>query len=80
MPLTPDQMDQLQSWMGEKDVDTTCPACGNTKWVSGEFVAPPVRARTGLSESPPQVPMVQLTCTNCGYIRLFSAVKVGLLD
>lgn len=79
MPLTPDQMDQVRSWMEEKGIDKTCPACGNTRWVTSEIIAPPVRARTGLAENPPQIPMVELTCDNCGYIRLFAAVKMGLL-
>jgi len=79
MPLTPDQMDQIQSWMEEKNVDPTCPACSNSSWVTSEMIAPPVRARTKPSEDGLQVPMVQLTCNNCGYVRLFSAVKMGLL-
>lgn len=78
MPLTPDQMDQVQSWMEDKDVDTTCPACGNSGWVTSEIIAPPVRARTGASEQV-LIPMVPLTCDNCGYVRLFSAVKMDLL-
>lgn len=79
MPVTPDQMEQIQSWMEEKEIDTTCPACGNKRWVTSELIAPPVRARAGLAEDVPQIPMVQLTCDNCGYVRLFSAVKMGLL-
>jgi len=79
MPLTPDQMDQLQNWMEEKDVDTTCPACGNTGWVTSEMIAPRVRSRARPSEEGTQVPMVPLTCDNCGHVRLFSAVKMDLL-
>lgn len=79
MPLTPDQMSKLQSWMEEKEIDTTCPACGNTSWVTSEMIAPPVRSRTKPSEDGLQVPMAQLTCDNCGYIRLFSAAHMGLL-
>ena len=78
MPPTPDQMDQIQSWMEEKDIDTTCPACGNAAWVTSEMIAPLVRSASKPSEERVQVPLVQLMCDNCGYVRHFSAVKMGL--
>ncbi len=39
MPLRPGQMDRVQAWMEEKDIDTACPACGSTIWVMSEIVA-----------------------------------------
>jgi hypothetical protein len=72
-------MDQIQSWMERKDVDTTCPAGVNTSWVTSEIIAPRVRSRTRPLEEGLQVPMVQLSCDDCGYVWLFSAVKMGLL-
>ncbi len=80
MPLTPDQMEKLQRWMEDKGVAQPCPACGNVGWVTEEMLAVPVRALTGLSESTPQIPMVESTCDNCGFMRLFSAVAMGLLS
>ena len=64
MPLTPDQMDQIQSWMEEKEIDTTCPACGNKSWVTSEIIAPRVRERLQDPEEGLQVPMVLMTCDN----------------
>jgi len=79
VPLTPDQMDQVQDWMEEKDIDTTCPACGNTSWVTSEIIAPRVRERVRAPEEGLQLPMVHVMCDNCGYVRLFSAAKMGVL-
>ena len=79
MPLTPDQMDQVQAWMEEKDIDTTCPACGSTIWVTSEIIAPRVRERARPPEEGLQVPMVPVMCDNCGYVRLFLAAKMDVL-
>lgn len=80
MPLTPDQIERFQSWMEEKGVDKPCPACGRMEWVTEEVITVPVRARGGLVESAPQIPLVESTCDNCGFVRFFSAVKAGLLS
>lgn len=45
MPRRPCQMDQVQAWMEEKEIDMTCPACGSTIWVTSEIIAPRVRER-----------------------------------
>lgn len=79
MPLTPDQMDQVQACMEEKDIATTCPAYGNTSRVAGEIIAPRVRERVRAPEEGLQVPMVHMICDNCGYVRLFPAAKMGVL-
>lgn len=78
MPISQEQANKLQSWLDTKGVRPSCPACGTNNWAPGDVIAAPVFAEGGFRIGGPTVPMVQLICANCAYVRLFAAVPIGL--
>ena len=67
MPLDPQQRQLVQNWFRAKCRLLGCPCCAGVQYDV-----------TDVSSGPP-VPMVGLVCTDCGTLRLFSAVAIGLL-
>jgi predicted nucleic-acid-binding Zn-ribbon protein len=56
-----------------------CSMCGQSNWVIGDIIAPPVLAEDGKNlRSDSSIPSVAVVCGNCGYIIYFSAVRLGL--
>lgn len=79
MPIDQEQLNKLQSWLNSKGVNPNCPACGHSKWTVGDVIAAPVFAGGGFNIGGPTVPMVQVICNNCAYVRLFAAVPAGVV-
>ena len=80
MSLSSDQLEKLQKWMNNKGLNPTCPVCNENKWSTGDVISAPVFDKGGFQIGGPTVPMVQLICNNCAYVRLFAAVPIGLVD
>ena len=78
MPLSQDQVNRAQSWLNAKGVRAECHACGRNNWAVGDIVAAPTYSAGGIAIGGPSVPMLQVICANCAYVRLFAAVPVGL--
>jgi predicted nucleic-acid-binding Zn-ribbon protein len=78
MPINQEQATKVQSWLNTKGVTPNCPACGRNNWTTGDVIAAPVFAEGGFNIGGPTVPMVQVICGNCAYVRLFAAVPIGL--
>ena len=81
MPLPADFRDKLLAALNQRGVTPICEICGRNNWavvdqavsvqitdLSGTFVVPP-----------PQIPSAGVVCNNCGNIRLFALVSLGLL-
>ena len=79
MSLNSEQLGKLQSWLNAKGVAPNCPACGQNKWTVGDVISAPVFSGGGLNIGGPTVPMVQVICGNCAYVRLFAAVPIGIV-
>lgn len=76
-------MQRFLNWLQEKGGQrpSNCPVCGRSdRWAPGDVVVPPELTEQGDVQIDAQnvIPMVQLICHNCGYIRLFHANIVGL--
>ena len=70
----------LTEWLRSKGIRAECLACGTNRWIDEGIIAAPVLtggAADRVAEH--TVHMVPLVCTNCGYVRLFSAKMVGLV-
>lgn len=78
MPLTETQKHKLRDWLRSKEVNPTCASCGARDWGAGEIVSAPILDAEGAHREDSHVPMVQLVCTNCGYLMLYAAVPIGL--
>lgn len=81
--LTPEQQERVTKWLREKLGMRSCPSCGQLQGFSiGAIVAAPIVKATdeGMAiDTENSVPLVPLACRNCGYVRLFSAIVMGLI-
>jgi hypothetical protein len=78
--LTPEQGNKLQAWLNTKGVVASCPACGKNQLNAGDIIAGSSYSAGGMSMGGPTIPMVQLVCGHCAYVRLFAAVPIGLVS
>jgi hypothetical protein len=84
MPLDPVKLQQAEAWVQTHCplAGNTCPCCGGSTLGFGEifsFVMVPGQGRpTGALPEP--APMVlPYFCADCGYVRLFSPVIMGIV-
>jgi hypothetical protein len=68
----------FQQWLTDKKIPMNCPECRDDGPGSAEWFAAPTLNKKGEADKLTCVPMVALICGNCGNVRLFSAVKVGI--
>ena len=86
MPLTDEQQkQQIQSWMQDKNVSETCSACRiqQTNWIIGEIIVAPTYSDGPVGNiriGGPSVPMIQVVCGNCGFVMLFAASAIGIVE
>jgi predicted nucleic-acid-binding Zn-ribbon protein len=82
-PMNPEQarakIEEVTRLLRERGTLSTCPRCGKNDWradLLGYFVSTlPV---TGLTVPPPHVPVLNLTCNNCGYMELHNLSILGI--
>jgi hypothetical protein len=82
MPLTDGEKQRFLQWLRQKGgPNTSCPVCERSdRWGPGDVVASPEITTKGeiQFDMASLVPVVQLICHNCGYVRFFNANIVGL--
>ncbi len=78
MPVTEEQLKKIKDWMASKGVNNICHSCkrGNN-WTVGEIIT--TGTITPLMLGGPTIPMVQVICNNCGFVKLFAARPLGLI-
>ena len=83
MPMTPEQQEIARRFIMSKCASLSCSACGHKSFNLSTLVV--ICPALGAGQLPPDAmsfgtgtPMVELICANCGCIRHFSAVAVGL--
>jgi predicted nucleic-acid-binding Zn-ribbon protein len=74
MPFNHERAHRLQQWLNSRGVDLNCPVCGSTQWETGEIVS-----GANVSGQGNVLPMVQVICSNCGYVMVFAAMPIGLV-
>lgn len=81
MRLTVEQEKILTKWLSDHKVMGICPVCNSSEgeWLTGEIVSGRVHIPKDMDLVGREIPMLQLVCSFCGYIRLFDAVKLGLM-
>ena len=80
MPLNQEQIKKVETWLNSKSTTSpNCPFCNHNNWSIGDVIAAPVFASGGFNIGGPTVPMVQVICGNCAYVRLFAAVPIGIV-
>lgn len=83
MSLSAEQEQKFLRWLQEKGGQNpaNCPVCGRAdRWSPGDIVVAPEVTGQGEVQVDLQnvIPMVQLYCANCAYMRLFQANVIGL--
>ena len=74
MPLNHEQAHRLEQWLNSRGIRFNCPICGSTQWETGEIVT-----AANMSGQGDELPMVQVICSNCGYVMFFAATPIGLI-
>lgn len=73
------KIEEISRVLKERGVSGNCPRCGHTNWQAeflGYFVsALPV---TAVTIPPPHIPVVNLTCTNCGSTQMHHLTVLGI--
>ena len=83
MPLTDSEKNRFMQWIREKGGQnpSKCPVCGEpNKWWPGDVVVMPELTGEGNLQIDEQssIPVVQLICGNCGYVRFFNATMISM--
>jgi len=79
MALTQEQSEKFQKWMNEKCTQHACPSCGQNNWALGQIImANTVTEGGGVSIGGGGIPMVQICCSNCAFVKLYATVPIGL--
>ena len=78
MPLTPVQFQKLEKWLVSKKLNPICPSCGERKWIPLDIISANTVTAKGTTVGGNSGPMVQIACSNCGFIKLYAAVPIGL--
>jgi hypothetical protein len=78
--LTQEDRDKANKWLTERGALTACEACKKQAWKgSPNLVMAPAYVPGGALVPPIVYPAVMLICTNCGFLRMHSAVVMGIL-
>lgn len=82
MQLSPGQLAKLlEQIRATWKPDAFCDACGNEGWnVNPTIYELREFQQGGLSVGGVVSPVIMVTCKNCGYVRLISAVVAGVVD
>lgn len=79
MTLDKSKQDRFLAWLDSKGVRRDCPACGSIERHAGDIVAPPsAPTGGGTVVGGPNYPLVQLVCSNCGYVMHFASTKMAV--
>jgi len=71
MPLTSDQQEKIRGWLESKHANQKCPMCGKNQWAFGEIITANIVNEKGKTATDQVSPaMIQILCTNCGFLRL----------
>jgi predicted nucleic-acid-binding Zn-ribbon protein len=78
MPLTPAEIQKIENWVTSKKLNPTCPSCGEKTWTPLDIISANTVTAKGTTIGAKSIPMVQIACSNCGFIKLYAAVPMGL--
>ncbi len=79
MPLNDEQKHKIINWFSDKGASAVCPIYAYQKWSIIDIVVAPKFAQ-GIVLGGDTVPMIQVVCNKCGFVRLHAAVPMGLLE
>lgn len=81
--LTPEQKQKAVDWLQRKWTGSqACPVCGTNNWtVADHLVSPPITGvGGGTFLGGPSYPHVMLISNECGYVMMFNAIILGIVE
>jgi hypothetical protein len=78
--LTPEQVAQVEEWLGIHWTNSGCPFHGPTKWSVGKLVGS-VQGLTATDwdAGGQQYPVITVICNTCGFMVLMGALRIGIV-
>ncbi len=76
MPLSQNQVDRVNTWMRNHNVNLHCPQCNQRNFAPGDVCAMPQFVQGGMVLGGPTVPMLPIFCQNCGHVLFFAAIPI----
>ncbi|MGD6934109.1 MAG: hypothetical protein ACQCN5_07890 [Candidatus Bathyarchaeia archaeon] len=70
MPLTREQQEKIRGWLSAKNANSKCPMCSKNQWAFGEIITANTINEKGKTTEQYSPAMIQILCTNCGFVRL----------
>ena len=80
MPLSEEQIGKVKAWFAAHGVRGDCPQCGHREHSTADLISAPNFTPGSMIIGGPTVPMLPVICNNCGHVRLFAAVLMGLMS
>lgn len=82
--MTPEMDAKARAALATRRINP-CEGCGHPQWelvalVTAPLFNPTLFHHIAANGMTPSIPMLVLGCANCGLIRQYSAVKLGLLQ
>src|SRR5215469_15667863 len=79
MAFDQDKYQQAARWL-ESRIAGTCPSCFQSKGfeLNPPVAAPLLELQSGAIRFNEQMPLIPVICRNCGHVRFFSAIFMGL--
>jgi predicted nucleic-acid-binding Zn-ribbon protein len=80
LALKKTQEKQAQKWVRKKSTHTNCPKCESNDWTYGDLVKSATYEKGGglVFGGNNGLPLLLVTCGNCGYVEQWSAEAVGI--
>lgn len=82
MPIDKETQEKIKKRLEEKIENWECESCGAISWIISNYYFP-----APISEIPNQItigeklqPLINMTCTKCGYTRFYNLIQLGLMD
>ncbi len=73
MSITDEQREKVRDWMFLKQINPKCESCSHSNWEQADIITAP-----DYSLERPGSQILQVFCDNCGFIRQYSGVIIGL--
>ena len=78
MSLQQAEHTQIMDWLNSHMAVLNCDGCLEISWEISDVIWGVTPDNLSYTVSPEADPMIQLVCTHCGFIRLFSAKILGI--
>ena len=77
--LTQEDREKIAKYLDERKAQLTCPSCGTGKWSLQSHIGTIPATLKLLQPGVITYPVVILICTSCAFMRMHSAVLMGLV-